>query len=155
MIWGPFVSNYEKVLSASPGALGTVSSFRDLFDRTDYPQNIIGHIVDVRDVARAHVLALSAPPLPNKEHKRLISSNRNFTWEEAVKVIREKCAAEERIQKRLPEKEAAAHAVKQVNVPLDDSLTRTAIGFGEFTPFEDTVVATFEAFSLWEKTFKN
>jgi nucleoside-diphosphate-sugar epimerase len=155
VIWCPFVPNYENALSASPGALGTVGFFRDLFDRTDYPQNEMGQVVDVRDVARAHVLALSAPPLPNKEHKRLISSHRNFTWEETVKVIREKYANEEKVLKRLPGEEAAANAVKQLDVPLDDSLTRKAIGFGDYIPFEDTVVATFEAFSLWEKTFKN
>jgi nucleoside-diphosphate-sugar epimerase len=154
MIWGPFVPNYEKVLSDSPGSLGTVSLLRDIFDNTEYPQSKMGFIVDVRDVARAHVLALSAPPLPNKEHKRLISSHRSFTWEETVKVIREKYAGEENVQKRLPGDEAAANAVKQRNIPLDDSLTRKATGFGDYTPFEDTVVATVEAFYLWEKTFK-
>jgi hypothetical protein len=154
VLWGPFVPNYEKALSTSPGSLGTIGLFRDLFDRTDYPQTVFGHVVDVRDVARAHVLALSAPPLPNKEHKRLISSHRNFTWEEIVNAIREKYVGEENVQKRLPGEEAAASAVKQFNVPLDDSLTRKAIRFGDYTPFDDTIVATFEAFSLWEKTFK-
>lgn len=114
----------------------------------------MGSIVDVRDVARAHILALAAPPRPNKEHKPLISSHRSFTWEESVKVIQEKYADEEKVQKRLPGEEAAANAVKQRNVPLDDSLTRKAIGFRDYILFEDSVVAAFEAFSLWEKTFK-
>jgi len=109
--------------------------------------------VDVRDVARAHVLALSTPPLPNGMHKRLVSGVRPFNWEDAAQIIRERCA-DERVWKRLPGEQARSKVGIRPVAPFDDSLTGKVLGFGDYMPFEDTVLGTFEALSLWESTFK-
>jgi len=116
------------------------------------PTNALGLIVDVRDVAKAHLLALSSPPLKGT-NKRLIVNNKNFTWSEVVRVIRaSKEYAGESVLKRLPLEDAESGA--QITTPLDDSLTQKAIGFGEYVDFEKTVVDTFGAVLAWEKQVK-
>ena len=54
--------------------------------------------VDVRDVARAHVLALKAPPSAD-EPKRFIVSSSRFTWKEAIEFIAQ---ARPELKERLP-----------------------------------------------------
>jgi len=49
-------------LPASLGSLATLSLFKDFLDKDEYMQKEMGVIMDVRDVARAHVLALYASP---------------------------------------------------------------------------------------------
>jgi len=170
MLWGPFVPNFVNTLSASPGSLGTVSIFRDILDKDEYPQGELGAMVDVRDAARAHVLALDAPPLSlrddgnnsgtkqrddnKRQRKRLIITPENFKWEEVVKILRKEFAGDEGLLKRLPSEEAAQRAGKQMNVPYDTSLAEKTLGFGNYLPFEETVLETFKDVTLWENRIK-
>lgn len=131
----------------------------NLLDTPDHeiPDNLLGHAVDVRDVARAHVLAITAPPLPpgpsgKPNHKRLIISNQTFKWDEIVKIIRENFP-DERIDKRLPKR--GSKGIQQSDVPLDNGLAREAIGFEGYIPLEKTVVDSFRAILDWEGRFKS
>jgi len=152
-VFGPFVPNFLETLSPSNGFIGNTNSFvQALLDTPDrqYPENVMGLVVDVRDAARAHVLALTAPPLPNKEHKRLITSNKNFTWDEVVRVLRANYP--ESVGRRLPLEDAKVGA--QLTAPLDTSLTEKVLGFGSYIPAEKTYVDTLQAVLDWEKRFK-
>jgi len=156
LCWGPFVPNFERSLSDSPASLSSVSFLRNLVDgngsgrKAKLPDSEMGHLVDVRDVARAHVLALACPALPNREHKRLILHHRNFKWDEVVKVLKERYSEDEKVQQRLPEGEVGGN---QLDAQLDTSLVAKAIGLDHFIPFEDTVVTTYQALTSWENRF--
>jgi nucleoside-diphosphate-sugar epimerase len=54
--------------------------------------------VDVRDVARAHVLALKLPP-SSSSPKRFVLSTNTFTWKEAIELVAEK---RPELKERLP-----------------------------------------------------
>ena len=53
-----------------------------------YPPTTPPWVVDVRDVAKAHVLALDLPPMEVGTKRFLINSG-NFTWEEGVEHLKE------------------------------------------------------------------
>ncbi|KLO17164.1 NAD(P)-binding protein [Schizopora paradoxa] len=55
--------------------------------KTGFPP-VVPLSVDVRDCARAHVLALSAPPSTEVGRKRLLLSAPSFTWAQAVEHLR-------------------------------------------------------------------
>jgi len=114
-----------------------------------YPESTLGAVVDVRDVARAHVLALTAPPLPGGRHKRLIIHRQIFRWNEVVKIIVERYPE---AAGRLPAEDAAVGP--QITAPRDTSLAEEALAFGGYLPLEETVLAAFEAIMDWEKRFK-
>lgn len=120
--------------------------------------------VDVRDVARAHVLAISAPPLPQSEgdggRKRLIIHAKEITWGDLLALFRSSSAFKSNtndlksLDERLPAPDA--EPVMQMNVPIDASLTLKALpDFGVHIDFERTVVDAFEAILAWEKEYKN
>ena len=105
------------------------------FDRTvrGPPMN-----VDVRDVAKAHVLALKLGPSPQETPKRFILSTSTFTWQEAAKLLAEK---RPELKDRLP--------VITGNEPplgplatLDTSKTESVLGMRDYVKWEDTILDT-------------
>ena len=92
--------------------------------------------VDVRDVARAHVLALKLPP--SLSPKRFILSTNTFTWIDAIKLLAEK---RPELKERLPvitgkEPPVGAFAT------LDTSKTESVLGMKNFIKWQDTVLDT-------------
>jgi len=157
MTWGPFVPNYETALTSSPGSLSTslllqtLLNCKSLSAELGGPGSTFGHLTDVRDVARAHVLALSAIPLPGGEHKRLILPYLTFKWDNVIKVLRQRCFDDEKVLSRLPE---GSITVRQMGAPLDTSLVAKTIELDSHVPFEDLVIETYQTIVLWEKLFK-
>lgn len=153
MVFGPYIPNF--VMTSNVTTIGTNIFIYNLLDTPDriIPENMLGLLVDVRDIARAHVLALSAPPLPKGEHKRLIVSSNNFTWHNLIKVLREKYPKGGEVDKRLPAPDAKH--VKQATVPLDDSLTKKVFPGWEYVPIDKTLVDGLEAVLDWEKRYKD
>jgi nucleoside-diphosphate-sugar epimerase len=104
--------------------------------------------VDVRDVARAHVLALKVPPSVD-EPKRFIVSSSRFTWKEAIEFI-----AQERpeLKGRLP-----VITGKEPPVPpfaiLDTSATENILGLRDYVKWQDTVLDTIDDLLRIEKEF--
>jgi nucleoside-diphosphate-sugar epimerase len=147
--WGPYVPNLS--LTSSLSSLGTNGFLRPLLDREtgQYPTSPLVAI-DVRDVARAHVLALAASPLPDGRHKRLILPYHHLQWKEVAEIIKKKYPE---ASGRLPTKEASKEG--SVMAPVDTSLTDEVIGSGGYIPVEETILATFEAIMDWEKRFKS
>ena len=101
--------------------------------------------VDVRDVARAHVLALKVPP--SDEVKRFILSSSTFTWKDAIEVIAE---ARPELKGRLP-----AITGKEAPLPpvaiLDTSVTENILGLKNYVKWQDTVLDTIDDLLRVEK----
>ena len=105
-------------------------------------------MVDVRDVAKAHVQALSVSPISGI-NKRLLISSGSFTWKVTADLIR---TARPELASRLPSE--SAQAVMQTNAPMDVRLADKVIAMSEdsYISWEDTMLATIDAVVAWEKT---
>jgi nucleoside-diphosphate-sugar epimerase len=101
--------------------------------------------VDVRDVARAHVLALKAPP--SDELKRFILSSSTFTWKEAIELI---AKARPELKGRLPVITGNEPAVPPF-VALDISATENILGLKNYVKWQDTVLDTIDDLLRVEK----
>ena len=91
--------------------------------------------VDVRDIARAHVLALKVPP--NRDApKRFVVSPNTFTWKEAVEFLGQ---ARPELKGRLPVVTGKGPAVPPF-ARLDTSATETILGLKSYVKWQDTVL---------------
>jgi nucleoside-diphosphate-sugar epimerase len=94
--------------------------------------------VDVRDVARAHVLALKLPP--SSTPKRFVLSTSTFTWTDAVALLAEK---RPELKKRLPIVTGKEPLLGPV-AKLDTSKTESVLGMKNFVKWQDTVLDTID-----------
>ena len=101
--------------------------------------------VDVRDVARAHVLALKLPP--SETPKRFILSTSTFTWKDAVELLAEK---RPQLKDRLPVISGKEPPVGPF-ATLDTSKTVSELGMKNFVKWQDTVLDTVDAQLRLEK----
>jgi nucleoside-diphosphate-sugar epimerase len=152
-IFGPFVPHFPN--STDRTALGTNDFVYSLLTGgpegpNTYPDFAAGHMADVRDVAKAHVQALSASRVPGTD-KRLLVCSGTFTWKATADLIR---TARPELTSRLPAK--SEQAVMQTNAPMDVSLAAKIIGMSEdgYIWWEETILASIDAVVAWEKTVK-
>ena len=101
--------------------------------------------VDVRDVARAHVLALRLPP--SETPKRFILSTNTFTWTDAVGLLAEK---RPQLKERLPIVTGKEPPVGPV-ATLDTSKTVSVLGMKNYVKWQDTVLDTVDDLLRVEK----
>ena len=94
--------------------------------------------VDVRDVARAHVLALKLPS--SSTLKRFILSTSTFTWTDAVALIAEK---RPELLERLPVVTGREPPLGPV-AKLDTSKTERVLGMKNYVKWQDTVLDTID-----------
>ncbi|ESK91331.1 nad dependent epimerase [Moniliophthora roreri MCA 2997] len=113
-----------------------------------YPPVHFGHVVDVRDIAKAHVLALDAPAVSGR-HKRMIIFAGTFKWKDAVETIKK---AHPELASRLPSDDAVPPA--QMDAPLDRSFAAEVLGLKEYIPWEQSMVAAIEVCLEHERRFK-
>ncbi|ESK82146.1 nad dependent epimerase [Moniliophthora roreri MCA 2997] len=152
MVFGPLVPNFPyssdiTQIGTDAVAYGLITGGPD--GPNTYPSFPIGHVIDVRDVAKAHVLALDAPPVPGR-HKRMIVSSAIFKWKDAAEVIRK---THPELAPRLPSSDAVPPA--QTDAPLDTSFTSEVLGLREYVPWEESVVAAIEVCLEHERRFKH
>ena len=102
--------------------------------------------VDVRDVARAHVLALKVPPSVD-EPKRFILSSSRFTWKEAIELIAQ---ARPELKGRLPVITGKEPVVGPYAV-LDTSATERILGIKNYVKWQQTVLDTIDDLVRVEK----
>jgi len=152
-IFGPFVPNFPN--SAERTSLGTNDFVYSLLTGgpdgpNTYPSVPIGHMIDVRDVAKAHVLALSAPAIPGI-NKRLLVSSGTFKWRTTADLIR---TARPELASRLPAE--GDKAMVQTRAPMDISLAAKVIGMHEddYIRWDETMLTTIDTVVTWEKTVK-
>jgi len=143
-VFGEFADYYP--LPASASQLGTNGLIQPLI-YGQAPNPIPPFIVDVKDVAKAHVLSLNVPRKP-VGHKRYLVNGGNLTWRQAV----------EHLNKVRPEiKTINAADVPDLPGPastLDTKKTVEELGFGEFIKPEDTVVSAVDALIALKATWE-
>jgi len=145
VVIGPFVPNFP--LTKEGGRpLGTLDYLHPILSNK-YPDSVHGYLVDVRDVAKAHILSLSAPPAKDQD-KRFLVLGKHFTWKEVGDVIRR---GRPELASRLPGTDDTH--VAQFDAPLDTSLTEELLGFSAdvYTPWEQTVLDSIDQILAWEK----
>lgn len=148
LIFGPFLSKYP--LPAARSGLGTLDFVYGLITGgpggpNTYPPIPVGYMVDVRDAAKAHILALDTAPLKDGRDKR-INICKTFTWPEAAQVLREK---RPELVGRLPGAEAVA--IPQTNAPVDVQFAADVLGLTKYISLEETIVDSIDYALRWEK----
>ena len=101
--------------------------------------------VDVRDVARAHVLALKVPP--SEQVKRFVISSSTFTWVEAVEFLAQ---ARPELKGRLPIITGNEPPMK-LFATLDTSMTESVLGLKDYIKWQDTILDTVDDLLRVEK----
>ncbi|KAI9443362.1 NAD-P-binding protein [Lactarius indigo] len=102
--------------------------------------------VDVRDVARAHVLALKLPP-SSESPKRFVLSTTTFTSKEAIELLAEK---RPELKERLPVITGNEPLLGPV-ATLDTSKTESELGMRNYVKWQDTVLDTVDDLLRVEK----
>lgn len=116
------------------------------------PQAVTAVTVDVRDAARAHVLALTAPLASEIGMKRLFVSGPSMTWFDSVLHLRK---ALPELADRLPT--IAEGAAEKPPIPvITADLTRTeeVLGMGEYIDWRKTAEDTAKTILEVEKSWK-
>ncbi|KAG6815724.1 hypothetical protein H0H87_011973 [Tephrocybe sp. NHM501043] len=141
-VFGPYADHYPLPTASQ---LGTNGMIYGLVSGGTLPP-IPPFIVDVRDVAKAHVLALNVPRKPLGE-KRYIANGGNLSWREAAALL----------NKVRPEiKTAAVKDFADLPGPastLDTKHTTEDLSFGEWIKPEVTIVAAADALVALQKTW--
>ncbi|KAF5355516.1 hypothetical protein D9758_006374 [Tetrapyrgos nigripes] len=122
-IYGPMVSNYPVT---SRSSLGTNDWVYYLVAEGTYPSAPAGDIIDVRDAARAHIVALSVGPIPGK-NKRFIVAREKCYWKEVAELIKKE---RPELAHRLPKEDLEPPV--QTTAPLDLTFTEQGLGFTEY-----------------------
>jgi nucleoside-diphosphate-sugar epimerase len=104
-------------------------------------------MADVRDIAKAHVLALSAPRF-GERRKRLILCSRTFNWPEVVALIKQRCP---QLVQRLPD--ASVTAPRLTGAPLDLSLGHEVLGWTDYINWEESILECVRVGLRWEESF--
>ncbi|THU95301.1 NAD(P)-binding protein, partial [Dendrothele bispora CBS 962.96] len=145
-ILGPYVPNFP---INSRDNLGTNDlAYSLIVNGTDsYSQATrTGYMIDVRDAARAHLLALSAGPIPGRD-KRFIISARSFTCKEFADFYRKE---RPELKDRLP-REDVEQGFKQTSAPLDVGFAKDVLGMKEYIDWKETALAALDATLILER----
>lgn len=94
--------------------------------------------IDVRDVARAHILALTAPPASEVGRKRLIISGPSFSWVDAVDHLRK--VMPELSDRLATPAEGAVEKEPLKVVTFDTKKAEDILGLREYIDWKKTVV---------------
>lgn len=146
-MYGPFAEGFT-VPSPNYAALSTnLYIYRLLTPSGIFPSSP-GH-ADVRDVAKAHVLALKAPSLTEVGRKRILfASPHGFNFKATVDLIAEK---RPQLKDRLTKAKVPDHPYDKT--PVDFSRIEEVIGMkkGDFADFENTILDTVDSLLKLER----
>ncbi|ETW81018.1 hypothetical protein HETIRDRAFT_440578 [Heterobasidion irregulare TC 32-1] len=144
LLYGPFAPSFSAP-EPDRGALSTNAYIYGLLSPTGAYPRLPGY-ADVRDVARAHVKALSAGP--SSSRKRILISGEWFNWGEAVKYLLE---VHPELKGRIVDPENAPKAVTGWIVDLTQSEQVLGLGKEQLTPWKKTVLDAVDALLKLEK----
>ncbi|KAF5390920.1 hypothetical protein D9757_004053 [Collybiopsis confluens] len=133
-------------LTSSSSSLGTNDFIRMLL-APEYPPIPIGHMIDVRDAARAHKLALTVPSIPGRD-KRFVLLSAIFNWKDVATMIRDK---RPELASRLPNETLIPGP--QTSAPMDTSFGREFLGINKYIDGEETFLAALDVVLEWERKF--
>ncbi|KAI0333881.1 NAD-P-binding protein [Cubamyces sp. BRFM 1775] len=118
------------------------------------PFQLPPYYCNVRDVARAHVLALQLPKLSAEADVRdkrfIVAGPGALLWEDAVKVLQDKRTA---LKDRLPTLENAPPLPGPLS-KVDTTRAREVLGMKDYVGWEDTLLETIDALLEVEKSWK-
>jgi len=127
LVWGPILHNVEDVNSLN----ATIEIFRKGIINQVVPKPLPNYLVDVRDVALAHVLALQTPEAGGE---RIIVSNQHFFWHQLTDVL---------IQAGHP---VTPHEPEDTSIPpaisIENSKSKKILGLN-YRPYQETAVDTY------------
>jgi len=143
--YGPTPSGVKPAGKAAIGAYSTLGVFYQQALQEPGADGALTHPqmpsplpIDIRDAARAHVLALKAPLEKEVGRKRLVVAGPSFTWRDAVerlKVSHPELAA----QGRLKAVGAGKRASELKLMKFDTSRAEIVLGLKDYTSWEKTV----------------
>ncbi|KAH7881558.1 hypothetical protein F5879DRAFT_1023374 [Lentinula edodes] len=122
-IWDLALSNPKIDFTILPPAIFGPQFSTDMLFAPEYPPIPIGHMIDVRNAARAHVLALSIPPVPGR-HKRFIISNGTFLWKDIASLIRRR---KPELAGRLPKETSVPGP--QTSAPIETTFAKEVLAY--------------------------
>jgi nucleoside-diphosphate-sugar epimerase len=142
-IFGPYAETYPRPITKD--TIGTNGLIYGIMKGpTSQPPP---YVADVRDVAKAHVLALDLPRNPGALERRYIVNGGNLTWQEAIDHLKVTHP-----ELKTPSSSEYPGMPGPVSV-LDTSNTITDLKFGKFIDtkqtVDDTVVALQEVEKSW------
>ncbi|KAJ7983126.1 hypothetical protein DFH06DRAFT_1172490 [Mycena polygramma] len=156
MVYGWWLENYP-----APKSVKELNANWFLYELTQnrfppYPMGNLRDVVHNRDVAKSHVLALTAPVLPRGQKKRFIVTQGATTWAETIQFLKEPetvAKFKERghdIVSRLPQISAEW---MQSQFVLDSSLTETVLGLkkGDYITWKEILLEVLPNLLDWEK----
>jgi len=150
VIYGGLVPNWPRPAEAS--GLSTIEFGYQLIKGgpegpNTYPDVPISNAVNVKDVAKAHILALDIAPLKDGRKKRFLISNGQFTWAEAIELVKKE---RPELISRLP-KDDAKVTVQNLS-GMDTSFAAEVLGLKKYIPWQDTFLETLDTSVAWEKS---
>lgn len=152
VICGPLVPNYPISDSSNIfDSIGTNAVPCKIYTSGTeaYPDFTLGHLIDVRDVARAHVAAISAPPVPGR-NKRFIISGATYNWSGVADLLRRE---RHELANRLPKEDVIPPVM--TDAPLDTSFAAEVLGMKEYVPWEETLLSAIDIGVAWEQRRKD
>ena len=150
VIYGSWVPNYPR--PANRESISTVDFAYELITGgqeglNTYPSVPFSNIINVKDVAKAHVLALDAPARKDGKPKRLpISIPGLVTSKMTAELLRKE---RPELAGRLPPVDLAPP--QQTVAPVDTSFAAEVLGLKEYIPWETTLLETIDNLVQWEK----
>ncbi|KAG6914692.1 hypothetical protein DXG01_015877 [Tephrocybe rancida] len=142
-VYGPYADHFPLPTASQLGTNGMIYGLVSGGTVSPIPP----FVVDVRDVAKAHVLALNVPRKPLGE-KRYIANGGNLNWKEAIAHLN---------KVRPTITTATVDAFAALPGPastLDNTYTTEELKFGAWIKPEDTIVAAADALVALSKTWK-
>jgi len=147
-VYGPGASKFPRPGSA--GGMGTNRLIYMLLCGRLPPSVLPPYFCDVRDVARAHVQALSILPTLNQPERFLISGG-VLVWKDAAEYLAETMP---HLKSRIPSLEGAASFPGPVST-IDTTHAKNLLGMAEYIDWKtctrDAVISLLEAEASWAR----
>ncbi|KAJ7088383.1 hypothetical protein B0H15DRAFT_841179 [Mycena belliarum] len=136
-----------------------------------FPTYPLRTVVHNQDVAKAHVLALTAPAPPDGQRRRFIVSQGMMSWVDAIEFLQQPETIT-KFKARLRELKASERTVSNGIVPrlpdvkdamqmskfnLDSSLTESVLGMkaSDYIPWQETLLEVMPELLAWEETHQD
>lgn len=149
-LYGPFADSFNAPPTPNYSALSTNLYIHRLLNPTGVFPRSPGH-ADVRDAAKAHVLALTSPPTSAVERKRILfASPHGFDYGAVVALIAEKRPD---LKSRLIG--ATPPALAYNRIPIDFSRIHQVLGMdkSEFKEIQDTMLSAVASLLVLEQAW--
>ncbi|KAK0442330.1 NAD-P-binding protein [Armillaria borealis] len=147
-IYGPANAQFPPAMPDSLGSNRMVYSLVSGESGRPLPLQLPSCYCDVRDVARAHVKALTLDPVETPEKKRFLVSGGHFTWKEAVEYL-EKSRPD--LKSRLPSVTGRSSGLSGKVSSINVTRARDVLHMEEYIGWESTIDDTISSLLFAEK----